>query len=86
MAAPEVQLSFEVGGQPPDTAILRLSGGVVLQRELSKGDEIHMQVVGMDGEIVADGYGRVVSIQFKDKLDDDGNVVSTERVHGIKIS
>lgn len=80
------QLTFDVGGDAPDTAILRLSGGVVLDRELEKGAEIHMQVVGMDGEVVANGYGRVVSVQFKDTLDEHGHVASTERVHGIKLT
>jgi hypothetical protein len=85
-ASTQLALTFDVGGDVPDTAILRLSGGVVLQRQLAKGDEIHLQVVNMDGETVADGYGRVVSVMFKDKLNEHGQTVSTERVHGIKVS
>lgn len=80
------QLSFAVGGDTPDTAILRLSGGVVLHRELEKGSEVHLQVVDTDGQVVADGYGRVISVTFKDRLNEHGQTVSTERVHGIKIT
>jgi hypothetical protein len=73
------QLSFDVGGLPPEKAIVRFSGGVFLAREL--------QVVDADGQTVADGYGRVVAVAFKDTLDKDtGDVASTERVHSVKVS
>lgn len=80
------QLSFDVGGSKPDTAILRMSGGVFVHRQLQKGEEVHVQVVDADGVVVADGYGRVVGILFKDKLDEHGVVTATERVHSVKVS
>jgi hypothetical protein len=80
------QLTFNVGGETPDKSLLRLSGAVFTHRELTKGEEIHLQVVDADGAIVADGYGRVLSVQFKDQYDKDGNVEATERVHGAKVS
>jgi hypothetical protein len=80
------QLTFDVGGNPPDLSILRVSGGAMLHKELAKGDEVHMIVSGMDGEIVADGYGRVVAVAFKDKLDEHGVVTATERIQTIRIT
>jgi hypothetical protein len=80
------QLTFDVGGQPPDSTLMRVSGGVFTHRQLTKGEEVHLQVVDADGVVVADGYGRVVGVAFKDKLDKDGNVESTERVHSVKVS
>jgi hypothetical protein len=81
------QLSFNVGGTPPEKALVRFSGGVFLARELTKGEEIHLQVVDADGRTVADGYGRVVAVAFKDTLDKEtGDVVSSERVHSVKVS
>ena len=82
----QVQLSFEVGGAKPQIAIVRLSGGAVVHRELQKGEEIHMQVVDMDGVVVADGYGKVVQVAFKDKLDEQGTVTASERIHTVKMS
>lgn len=85
VAVPE-QLSFDVGGNPPDVSVLRISGGAMVHRELAKGDEVHLVVAGMDGEVVADGYGRVVAVSFKDKLDKDGVVTGTERIQTIKVT
>ena len=83
----QMKLTFDVGGDTPEVAILRLSGGVVLERELKKGAEIHIEVTDTrDGTVVANGYGRVTSVQFVDKLDDDGYVKTTERITGIKVS
>jgi hypothetical protein len=87
MADQAVQLSFEVGGEPPTSTLLRMSGGVFTHRELRKGEEIHVQVVDADGVVVADGYGRVVAVQFKDTLDkESGDVTGTERIHSVKVS
>ena len=83
---PEVQLSFEVGGNAPDTSVLRVSGAIFTHRELEKGEEVHMQLVDADGVIVADGYGKVIGVAFKDKLDEVGTVTATERIHSLKMS
>lgn len=79
------QLSFAVGGTPPDTGIVRITGGLVIGRDLDKGTEVHLQLVGMDGEVIANGYGHVVAVTFKDTYS-EGVVVSTDRVHTLKIS
>lgn len=82
-----VQLSFEVGGGLPSKMVLTVSGRPFAHRELLKGEEIHLQIVGADGKTVADGYGRVIGVAFKDKVDKDtGEVVETERIHSIKVS
>lgn len=82
-----VQLTFDVGGTPPNTAVVTLSGRPFCHRELAKGEEVHLQLVDADGQIVADGYGRVIGVAFKDKLDkDSGDVVSVERVHSIRVT
>lgn len=87
MAALEArQLTFDVGGDVPDTAILRLSGGLVLDQELEKGAEVHVVVSGMDGEVIGNAYGRVVSVMFKDRIGEAGEVVAVERIHGLKVS
>lgn len=80
------QLTFNVGGEKPDTAVLRFSGGLMLDRELAKGEELHVQVVDTDGVVVGNAYGRVVTVAFKDKVDEHGSVTSTERVHSAKVS
>lgn len=86
MAGPqELQLTFNVGGEKPTDTVLRMSGGVFTHRELSKGEEIHLQVVDADGQVVADGYGRVIGVAFKDKIE-DGVVVQTERIHSVKVT
>lgn len=82
----QLELTFNVGGDKPSRAILSVSGRVHVHRELDKGEEVHLQVVGPDGEIVADGYGRVVGVAFKDKFDKDGELVETERLHQVKVT
>ncbi len=80
------QLTFGVGGEEPTISIVRVSGGATLQQDLDKGDEVHVIVSTMDGEIVADGYGRVVAVAFKDHYDEHGTITQTERVQTVKIS
>lgn len=80
------QLTFDVGGEKPTESVIRISGGVFTSRELSKGEEIHLQVVDADGQVVAEGYGRVVGVAFKDRFDEHGHVTETERSHSVKVS
>ena len=80
------QLSFDVGGQPPDIAILKIGGGIVMHSELEKGDEVHVQIADADGEVVADGYCRITQVAFKDRFDDQGNVVGSDRTHTASVS
>jgi hypothetical protein len=80
------QLTFDVGGEKPSKAVLRFSGGLFLDRELAKGEELHVQVVDTDGQVVGNAYGRIVAVAFKDKVDEHGSVTETERVHFAKVS
>jgi hypothetical protein len=80
------QLTFNVGGEEPTISIVRVSGGATLQQDLDKGDEVHVIVSTMDGEIVANGYGHVVAVTFKDTRDEHGTVTQTERIQTVKIS
>jgi hypothetical protein len=83
----QMQFSFKVGGATPDSAHIVLSGRPFAKRDLEKGEELHVQVVDADGVVVADGYGKVIGVQFKDKLDKEtGDIVKTERIHQVKIS
>lgn len=82
----EEQLTFNVGGSAPTKSRAGVSGRLFTHRELSKGEEVHLQVVDADGEVVADGYGRVLAVAFKDKFDADGELVETERFHSIKVT
>lgn len=81
---PQQQFTFDVGGAEPDEGILKVGGALHVHRELNKGEEVHVQIVDADGVAVADGYGRVVGIAFRDTIDEHGNVTSTTRIHSIR--
>ena len=83
---PQKQLTFSVGGETPSTAVVRISGAIHVHRELAKGEETHVQVVDADGVCVADGYGAVVAVSFKDRRDEHGSVTETERTHTLKVA
>lgn len=85
MSDTAMQLTFDVGGSAPDKAIVRFTGDALVHRQLLKSEEVHLQLVDADGVVVADGYGRVVGVSFRDKLE-DGEVVETTRVHSVKFS
>lgn len=86
MSDVQQQITFTVGGNAPDKSLLTIGGRFHADRELRKGEEIHVQVVDTDGEVVANAYGKVVKIAFDDKYDADGELVQTERVHGLKVT
>lgn len=79
------QLSFLVGGRDPDISIIRVSGGITSTQDLRKEQEVHVVVSTMDGEVVANGYGYVVGVSFKDNYK-DGVVDSTDRIQTVKVS
>jgi hypothetical protein len=80
------QLTFDVGGSPPDVATLKITGGMRLGRELRKGEPIHVNIIGPDGEVLAEGDGFVAAVGFKDKRNKFGDVESTERTHTAKLA
>ena len=80
------QLTFDVGGEKPTESLLRLAGGLFTSRELAKGEEIHVSVADADGQVVAEGYGKVVAVSFKDRFDEHGHVTETERAHSAKVT
>lgn len=77
------QLSFDLGraNEPPDIALLKISGALVMHRQLDTRDQVHVQVADDDGEIVADGYLAITAVQFKDHFDEQGHPVGCERIH-----
>ena len=79
------QLSFEVGGEEPNVASLKISGGLALGRELRKGETIGIRIIDADGQILAEGDGHVAAVAFKDKRNKFGVVESTERAHTAKV-
>jgi hypothetical protein len=81
----ELQLSFDVGGVAPNVASVRVSGSLALGRELRKGEMIGLQITDADGMLLAQAYGRVVDVGFKDKLDAHGEIVSCARRHVVKM-
>ncbi len=84
---PQQQLTFDVGGESPTSAVLRMAGAIHLHRELSKGEECHVQIVTVaEGEVVGDAYGPVVAISFKDRRDEHGEISETERGHTLKVA
>ena len=83
----QAQLTFDVGGGKPETAILRLSGVVVLDRELMKSTELHIEITDtLVGDMVGNGYARIDSVEFVDRRDEHDNVSTTERIHKAKVS
>lgn len=75
----DVQLSFDVGGERPNVASVKISGGLALSRELSKGETVGIRIIDADGQILAEGDGPVSSVGFRDKRNKYGEVESTER-------
>lgn len=87
LASEPKQLSFFVGGATPDLSLISIGGRMICQEELPKGAEIHVQVIDVtSGLVVADGYGVVEGLSFKDKRDESNNVVETTRLHSAKVS
>ena len=41
----------------------------MLDRDLEKGEEIHVQVLDMTGEVVGNGYGYFETVSFRDNRD-----------------
>lgn len=85
MVQQQEQLSFDVGGQIPDVGVLKVGGQLMVGTDVSKGTEVHIVVSGMDGEVIANGYGHVVGVAFKDVYK-DGDIVGTERIHAVKVT
>lgn len=79
------QLSFEVGGEKPNVASMKVSGGLALTRELRKGETVGIRIIDADGQVLAEGDGPVTTISFKDKRNKYGEVGSTERAHTVKV-
>ncbi len=80
------QLSFEVGGDPPDFASIKITGGLALAREMHKGETVGIRIIDADGQILAEGDGPVTAVTFKDKRNKFGGVESTERAHTVKVA
>lgn len=55
-----------VGGQPITQTLLRITGTVFTDRVLNKGEAIHVVVTDDTGDVVANGYGQVEDVAFKD--------------------
>lgn len=79
------QLSLDVGGDPPDSAVVKIGGGIPISRDLPKGERLRVQVIGADGDIVGETDALVVSVAFVDKVDEHLNITATERVHAAKV-
>ncbi len=79
--------SFDVGGEPPDSTIVRVSGVMFADRELHKGEEVHMQIIDTNGVVITNGYGNVATVTFTDRRDKEtGEITATQRVHVIKVT
>lgn len=65
MSATDQQVS-PVGGEPITQTLLRFAGTVFTDRVLSKGEGVHLIVMDDAGEVVANGYGQVEDVAFKD--------------------
>lgn len=79
-----VQLTFDVGGESPTRATLKVGGSMGLDRELRKGEQLGIRIVDADGQLIAQADGHVSAVTFKDKRT-DGYVESTERAHTVTV-
>ncbi len=79
------QLTFDVGGEEPNCASVKVSGGFPLARELRKGETIGIRIIDADGQILAEADGFVQGVGFKDHRDKYKQVTSTERTHTVKV-
>jgi hypothetical protein len=77
------QLTFEVGGNEPSSASLRVGGGMLLSRELEKGDMVGIRIISADGEMLAEADGRVTGVAFIDHLDQYDEVVPRAALCGV---
>jgi hypothetical protein len=56
-AAAHVQLTLDVGGDPPSLSSFRISGSLdTLRTELPNGADVRVTVIDSDGEIIAAGF------------------------------
>lgn len=63
--------------------LIRFSGVAFTDRDLDNGDELHVTVTNADGEVVANGFGKVASVTHRPRRDDESVI---ERIHTVKVS
>ena len=73
------QLSLDVGGDPPDSAVVKIGGSIPISRDLPKGERLRVQVIGADGDIVGETDALVVSVAFVDKVDEHSSSFKSGR-------
>lgn len=86
-----VQLSLEVRRHPSLEArgsaagilvgVVKLSGGLPVDRDLNAGDVLTVTVANQDGEVVGSGVYEVRGVALDPIVDGRAGVIGTERVH-----
>ncbi|MCK9250667.1 MAG: hypothetical protein M0P31_17020 [Solirubrobacteraceae bacterium] len=81
------QLSLEIGGDRPTTSLLKIGGSIDLgDIEVTKGRHLKIRVVDdWTGELVSQADVRIDAVTIKDKIDADGYVTATERIHAARV-
>ncbi|HEY7621700.1 MAG TPA: hypothetical protein VH834_18110 [Solirubrobacteraceae bacterium] len=82
----EIQLTLDVGGDEPEGASFRMTGGMRLAEELRMGTPLAVRVIGADGELLAEGDGEVTSVSFRRHPETTARPAWTERIHGVTLS
>ena len=81
------QLSFDLGvsrTNRPDFATVKISGSVLIGRDLRYRESVTVKVVDQHGEVVCEAPATVGYPAFKDHFDKDGGK-RVERIHTAKI-
>ena len=81
------QLSFDLGMRPsnrPDFGTVKVSGSLLVTRDIWFGDDVVVTVTDTHGEVLASGSARCDWPQFRTTTDSYG-LSSTERKHTVKI-
>lgn len=81
------QLSFDLGvsrTNRPDFATVKVSGSLLVGRDLSYREPVTVKVIDQGGEVVAEAPATVGYPAFKDHFDKDGGK-RVERIHAAKI-
>jgi hypothetical protein len=62
-----------------------VSGSFEVADSCEKGEQFVISVTDMEGDEVCSGIAQLVAVSFKDKLDKEGEIVATVRVHTLNL-
>jgi hypothetical protein len=79
-------LTLEVGGgKMPSVATFKVSGKLLVDDQMLRGDECTLTIANADGEVIAAGTGFVKGINFVTHEETESAPEFVERAHTIKL-